>query len=262
MDLSTLMTSQSVCRRFQTTILFVLSCPTAHANSDPDQLAIHPALTSRFYALFQFDRRHRLYNWEEMKRLPDFEVDSFRTLPWAQTDSERVLYLRPEASWRHLRVTRGRHIITKLDLCKFRIMGLGVSQMQYFQVDLPSSGLTMGILYDLVLCLDATKYRRPRWWRLLPGRHLSSYDEWLLLKLKTRTPDMRRFMTIFPYDRDCPHSAVMMVQCLKHVMGPGFDDPSPRDKDTRYPETKDEIPGCFPWQGCAVPKSGLPGSQR
>lgn len=256
-DLLTLLTSQAVCRRFHTTIQSILLFPSANANSDPAQLAIHPTLESRFYTLFNSDRC--LNDPEGRNGIPDLGYDvlrPFQKLPWAQIASKRALYLRPEASWRHLRLTKGRHIITKLDLCKVLTAQRGTS-MKYFQVDLPPSGLTMGVLYDLLLSPQATMYRATRRWRLLLGKHISSYDKWNLVAAKKRYPSERQLMTVFSDDQDRPHSAVILVQGLQTCTDSGIS--RPREEGTWYPETTGEIPDCFPWQGCALPRSGLPG---
>lgn len=249
-DFLTLLTSQAVCRQFNAIIRSILSRPTAGADSNPAQLIINHVLEKKFPSLIDSNNC-----WEhdpDDKSVPYLDDDierPFQKLPWAQAEAKRAVYLRPEASWRQLRLTKGRHIITQLDLCKMLTV-FGGTSMKYLEVELPPSGLTMGVLYDLLLSPDASLLSETRRWRILPGRHLRSYDEWNQIKLRHQYFSERYITTVFPYEQGRPHSAVLLIEGQRGCTGyPGF---KPRNNDVWHPERIDEKTlECFPWQGCS-----------
>lgn len=120
----------------------------------------------------------------------------FRRLPWAARGGDdgntapRDAYLRPGASWRHLSVTFARGPpITRLEIVKSysneNFNEDGRDHVQHLLVDLSSSGgfLTMGLLYDLLLCGGgvgddsvATFGRETGAWDLILGRKLRNSD--------------------------------------------------------------------------------------
>lgn len=248
-DLLTLMTSQAVCRQFRDIAQVILSRPTADADSNPAQLAIHPVLETKFSSLL--DSNNCFEHDPNSKSRPHLKDDidrPFQTLSWAQTDAKRAPYLRPEASWRRLRLTKGRHTITRLDLCKILTVYGGTS-MKYFQLELPPSGLTMGILYDFLLSSKATFDSQTRRWRLLAGKHLISYDEWWKVRGRSSYPSENAIMEVFANNQDHPHSAVLLVEGLRGCTGPWGH--KPREDGVWYPESiGKETLECFPWQGC------------
>lgn len=121
----------------------------------------------------------------------------FRRLPWVACGLEngdggdlRDVYLRPGASWRDLSVTFARAPpITRLEIVKSYssedFNEDGRDHVQHLLIDLSTSGgfLTMGLLYDLLLCGGsvgdesvATFGSETGAWDLLLGRRLRSYD--------------------------------------------------------------------------------------
>ncbi|KAI1807557.1 hypothetical protein F4811DRAFT_443214 [Daldinia bambusicola] len=99
----------------------------------------------------------------------------FRRLPWAQTESERDAYLRPGATWREISLTFGRAPIIHLDVVK-SFFAQGGDVVDYYQVDLPPSGMTMGLFYDVLLSDKATYGHETGSWELIVGRRLRSFD--------------------------------------------------------------------------------------
>lgn len=116
----------------------------------------------------------------------------FRCLPWATHIEARRCFLGPGASWRSISVTFGSGSpITHLDIVKTysgdEYNDEGRDHVQYLQVDLSASGhtgyLTMGLLYDLLLCggrvgdINAATFGGETGsWELLLGKRLVSYD--------------------------------------------------------------------------------------
>lgn len=132
----------------------------------------------------------------------------FRRLPWASPRSGnddpalRDVYLRPGASWRDLSVTFAcGPPITRLEIVKSYssedFNEDGRDHVQHLLVDLSTSSggfLTMGLLYDLLLCggavgddSAATFGCETGAWDLLLGRRLRSYD--LLVEYECFIPD-------------------------------------------------------------------------
>ncbi|KAI1082902.1 hypothetical protein F5B20DRAFT_597144 [Whalleya microplaca] len=173
-DLSSLIIAQSVCKPFRTAIQRIFPHPrpkpTVHTQDGPTvEPAIHPLLWRKFHALFDTnscDGKLR-GNVEQL----------FRSLPWAGTEASRAPFLRPAATWRPMSVTWGGPRITRVDVCKFHTAESRTS-MSYYQLKLPDAGLTMGLLYD-VLLKKRSPFECSNSWRLLLGKRLGSYDEWL-----------------------------------------------------------------------------------
>ncbi|KAI7775121.1 hypothetical protein LA080_007354 [Diaporthe eres] len=134
----------------------------------------------------------------------------FRRLPWAGagggggdqvSKARRDAYLRPGASWRGLSVTFARGPpVTRLEVVKSysseHFNAHGRDHVQHLLVDLSASGgfLTVGLLYDLLLCgggvgddSAATFGGETGAWDLLLGRRLRSYD--LLVEYECFIPD-------------------------------------------------------------------------
>ncbi|KAI8630990.1 hypothetical protein F5Y19DRAFT_42236 [Xylariaceae sp. FL1651] len=102
----------------------------------------------------------------------------FRRLPWAAASDPlcREAFLRPEASWRGLSCTFGSSPpIRCLDIVKSFDTDTG-TPVTYSQVELPASGLTMGLLYDILLCEETLYGPETGSWELLVGKSLKSFD--------------------------------------------------------------------------------------
>lgn len=158
----------------------------------------------------------------------------FRRLPWAapaprcengnycSTVLVRDAYLRPGASWRDLSVTFAcGPPITRLEIVKsYSSEDLnedGRDHVQHLLVDLSNSGggfLTMGLLYDLLLCggavgddSAATFGCETGAWDLLLGRRLRSYD--LLVEYECFIPDDEELVDFGP---EAEGSAILCVR--------------------------------------------------
>ncbi|KAL7627915.1 hypothetical protein AAE478_002110 [Parahypoxylon ruwenzoriense] len=183
--LQSLITSQLTNRRLQALAHDVIAnsqnMPVARyeggGGGGGDGTQIHPLLKSRFGELFN---TAECFTTQEKQTLAYLTLDGdytlpFRRLPWAHDESLRRAYLRPEASWRNISLTFGRPPITHLDVVKSYSAPEGDS-VDYYQVDLPPPGLTMGVFYDVLLCDKATYGRETGSWELILGRRLRSYD--------------------------------------------------------------------------------------
>jgi len=115
----------------------------------------------------------------------------------SMSDSRTAAFLRPEASWRSLSPTFGSsplfssssstsstagtssrgssNIIRRLDVVKDFDTETGCP-VSYSQVALPPSGLTMEMLYDVLLCEEATYGHETGSWELLVGKALKNFD--------------------------------------------------------------------------------------
>ncbi|KAI1089595.1 hypothetical protein F5B19DRAFT_485084 [Rostrohypoxylon terebratum] len=152
--------------------------PAPFFGSQFQEIQIHPFLKTKFKGLFNTADCFRA---EEKARLAyltlngDFTL-SFRRLPWTRDETKSKAYLRPEASWRNISLTFGRAPITHLDIIKSYSDTEGDS-VDYYQLEIPPSGLTMGLFYDVLLCDTATYRRETGSWELLVEKRLRSYDE-------------------------------------------------------------------------------------
>lgn len=124
----------------------------------------------------------------------------FRRLPWAGDAALRDAYLGAGASWRGVSVTFARGPpVTHLEVVKSYssedLDAGGRDHVQHLRVDLPAPGfLTMGLLYDLLLCgggvgdgRAATFGPETGGWDLLLGRRLRSRG--LLVEYECFIPD-------------------------------------------------------------------------
>lgn len=158
---------------------------------------MNPVLLLDFTPLFSTSA---CFTPAERRRMPWFlPLDGdvarpFRRLPWAAAErgvgAPREAYLRPGASWRGLSVTLARGPpVTRLEVVKGYTSETfnedGRDHVQHLLVDLSASGgyLTMGVLYDLLLCgggvgdgSAATFGGETGGWGLLVGRRLRSFD--------------------------------------------------------------------------------------
>lgn len=159
----------------------------------------------------------------------------FRRLPWAahgpsdggagdshgDAGPRRESYLRPGASWRGLGVTLARGApVTRLEVVKSYSSETfnedGRDHVQHLLVDLSASGgfLTMGVLYDLLLCgggvgdgSAATFGGETGAWDLLVGRRLRSFD--LLVEYECFIPDDEELVDSGP---EAEGSAILYVR--------------------------------------------------
>ncbi|RYP42075.1 hypothetical protein DL768_010400 [Monosporascus sp. mg162] len=182
-DLQSLIVSQLTSQRFHAAVQDVLANAQNRGlrqNSlSEEKPAVHPLWASKFEGLFNSADCFTEAERRELRYLTldgDFTLP-FRRLPWARTGLGRAAYLRPEASWRSLSLTFGKAPITQLDLVKsYSYGGDGGDSVEYYQVDVPSSGLTMGLFYDVLLCKSASYGNETGGWELLLGKRLRSYD--------------------------------------------------------------------------------------
>ncbi|KAI8962213.1 hypothetical protein F5Y11DRAFT_196779 [Daldinia sp. FL1419] len=180
-DLQSLVLLQLMNRRLHALvrdILYVVKdVSITENNDDAEATRIHPLWMTKFNSLFNTSD---CFSDVERKKMAFLTLDGdytlpFCRLPWAQTESKRDAYLRPEASWREISLTFGRAPITHLDVIKSYSAPEG-DAVDYYQVDLPLSGITMGIYYDILLGEKATYRHETGSWELIVGRRLHSFD--------------------------------------------------------------------------------------
>ncbi|KAI1281680.1 hypothetical protein F5Y07DRAFT_411744 [Xylaria sp. FL0933] len=199
-DLQSTLLAQRVNRRFRDVIQDVVlrgastssssssSSYTQSGSTDPQRYpsevgraAINPLLQRKFKGLFDssdcFTSLERARFW--FLTLDGDATLPFRRLPWAAAAAgqpSRDVFLRPGASWRGLSPTFGIAPRTRrLDVVK-SFEGDTQSPVAYFQVELPESGLTMELLYDILLCEEALYGSDTGSWQLLFGKRFKSFD--------------------------------------------------------------------------------------
>ncbi|KAI0972874.1 hypothetical protein F4678DRAFT_427211 [Xylaria arbuscula] len=184
-DLQSAILAQRVSRRFRDVLQdAVLRSESADSLSDfcysgSSRGDVNSFLQSRFTGLFSsadcFTAVERARYW--VLTLDGDATLPFRRLPWATgVLSSRDAFLRPEASWRGLSPTFGTGPRTRrLDVVK-SFESDTASPVAYFQVELPESGLNMGLLYDILLCEEALYGTDTGSWQLLFGKSLKSFD--------------------------------------------------------------------------------------
>ncbi|KAI2781615.1 hypothetical protein F4815DRAFT_68754 [Daldinia loculata] len=231
-DLTSLILSQRVCKRFQATIERILfQLPLRRAWDGTNPIGVCPLLLGKFSHLFVNGKGEFSPDEGWNTGIP------FRRLPWAakrQADGAAVKavamqdspYLRREASWRRLSVTFGAGpSVRSVDVIKVLTVYGGTS-MEYKQLDIPPplsevSGnadesveegregiLTMGLLYDLLASGVGHMGQITTSWQFLPGSRLGSYNDWQKLRLQNRYPDVKRIKELFVKDNE---SAVLFV---------------------------------------------------
>ncbi|KAI1650420.1 uncharacterized protein F4817DRAFT_260982 [Daldinia loculata] len=176
--------------------------------SDDEGTRIHPLWRTKFKGLFDTSD---CFTDEEKTRTAFLTLNGdytlpFRRLPWAQTESERDAYRRPGASWREISLTFGRAPIIHLDVVKSYSAAEG-DAVDYYQVDLPPSGMTMGLFYDVLLCDKATYGYETGSWELMVGRKLHSFD--VLFEYECFIPDDRDLVDI---GKEARQAAVLYVR--------------------------------------------------
>ncbi|KAI1137816.1 hypothetical protein F5Y05DRAFT_62867 [Hypoxylon sp. FL0543] len=181
LDLQSLITSQLTNRRLhalvQDAIHNVHTSTTYNAKENAGETQINPLWNAKFQGLFN---TADCFSVEEKKRMFYLSLNGdytlpFSRLPWAKRESQRKAYLCPEASWRNISLTFGHAPITHLDVVKSYSAPEGDS-IDYYQVELPPSGMTMGLFWDVLLSEQATYHCETGSWELIVGRQLRSYD--------------------------------------------------------------------------------------
>ena len=235
---------------------------------------MNPVLAQNFAPLFSSSAcftsaEHRRTRW--FLSLNGDVTKPFRRLPWAAAadgggDGDRdgdgggnaarlalrEAYLRPGASWRDMSVTFARGPpITRLEIIKSYSSEFlneeGRDHVQYLLVHLPRSSmvgggggfLTMGILYDLLLCgggvgdaSAATFGNETGNWDLLIGRRLRSYD--LLVEYECFIHNDDELVDSGP---EAEGSAILYVRGGTVEVG---------DQDRRFTEPEDDEIGWVP----------------
>jgi hypothetical protein len=190
-DLQSLILAQRVSRRLrgviQDAVLHNAPAPQAREHSKTTrgeieiEIEINPFLQTRFKGLFNsadcFTAAERARYW--VLTLDGDATLPFRRLPWAgdSDPARRDAFLRAEATWRELSPTfaSSSPLVRSLDVVKSFESETG-SPVAYFQVELPPSGLSVGFLYDVLLCEDALYGSDTGSWELLVGKSLKSFD--------------------------------------------------------------------------------------
>ncbi|KAI1379658.1 hypothetical protein F4677DRAFT_338520 [Hypoxylon crocopeplum] len=211
-DLKALITSQLTNRRFnalvQDAIYNIQNISTAYYEDDDDEIRIHPLWRTTFKGLFNTADCFTVMEKRRMAFLSlngDYTLPFYR-LPWAQKESKRNAYLRPGASWRNISLTFGGPPIKHLDVVKSYSAPEGDS-VEYYQLDLASSGMTMGLFYDVLLCENATYGSETGSWELILRRRLRSYD--VLSEYECFIPDDR---DLVDFGEEARQAAVLYVR--------------------------------------------------
>ncbi|KAI0009999.1 hypothetical protein F4779DRAFT_579513 [Xylariaceae sp. FL0662B] len=248
-DLPSLIVAQSVCRAFKATIehIFPKNLSRSSTQGDVGEINFHPLLMSKFGTLF--DTNSCLPETDELRCLDNDITLPFRCLPWAITEATRAPYLYPEATWRQMSVTWGGPPITRLDLCSSMTVYGGTS-MAYYQVELPPAGLTMGLLYDLLLSYRIIFNSSTRDWQLLLGKHLESYGDWQILSSQSTYPSPGAIRRLFADYNGTGQSAVLLVHSSRGCTGN-----TPKDiGDAWRPKPIGAgKPVLHQWKGCRLP---------
>ncbi|KAI0155037.1 hypothetical protein GGR57DRAFT_104062 [Xylariaceae sp. FL1272] len=111
----------------------------------------------------------------------------FRRLPWVTLRQTRDVFLHPDASWRNLSPTlvRGPRI-SKLDVIwQSHAPWLGRNFVCYAQVEIPASGLTLELLYNILWSEElhtggygqTPEYGVTMEWQFLFGKSIRNFDE-------------------------------------------------------------------------------------
>ncbi|KAI1460412.1 hypothetical protein F4805DRAFT_392268 [Annulohypoxylon moriforme] len=211
-DLQSLILLQLTNRRLYALVRDVIyniqNASVAGSNNKLRETHIHPFLKIKFKGLFN---TADCFTAAEKSKLAYLSLNGdytlpFRRLPWAQDENKRRAYFRPEASWRDIPLTFGQAPITHLDVVKSYSAPEGDS-VDYYQLEMPSSGMTMGLFYDVLLCDTATYRRETGSWELIVGKRLRSYD--VLSEYECFIPDDR---DLVDYGEDARQAAVLYVR--------------------------------------------------
>lgn len=244
-DIQSLIISQLTSKQFHSVVRDVLlsiqNGDQRHESCPEEKSVIHPLWKFKFRGLFNLadcftegDRARLIY-----LTLDGDYMLPFRRLPWAQDEVRRAAYLRPEASWRPLSLTFGHAPVTHLDVVKTYSSSDGSRDtVDYYQVGLPSSGLSMGLFYDLLLSEGVTYGCNTGGWELLLGKRLRSYD--VLLEYECFIADDSELVEF---------GGVAQQAAILYVRG-GSTYEDNLDQGTWIPRRIGKArPKLFPWQG-------------
>lgn len=256
MDFRAFLLSQVTSRIFRSIVQDMIASVNRSSLSLTRQQEIpclHPLLQTRFAPLFNttdaFTAEERAGNIYYYLSLEGDCTLPFRRLPWAQSEAEREVYLRPGASWRRLPLLGSGRPITHLEIVKGYTTQTSDS-VEYLQVELPSPSccsfssaaagqLTMGAFYDLLLGEQATYKWETGSWELQLGTRLRNID--LLYEYECYVPTDPELL-----DFDAPHCAVLNVLggtgCDQEFLGMNWE-------TCWRPVAGQDPPRCLPWQG-------------
>ncbi|KAI2621164.1 hypothetical protein GGR54DRAFT_600445 [Hypoxylon sp. NC1633] len=239
-DLQTLITAQLTSRRFYMLVQDVMYTIQHRNATDCENVQINPLWMTKFKGLFN---TADCFTTAEKTRKAFLSLNGdhmlpFRRLPWTQLQDKRAAYLQPRASWRDISLTFSGPPITHLDVVKSYSSPEGDS-VEYYQLDLEPSGMTMGIFYDVLLCDKATYGRKTGSWELILGRRLRSYD--VLSEYECFIPDDR---DLVDWSDEARQAAVLYVRggAVSHNLAFATED----DGWIVSSQTKDRL---LPWQG-------------
>ncbi|TRX89395.1 hypothetical protein FHL15_009693 [Xylaria flabelliformis] len=258
-DLQSTLLAQRVSRRFQGVIqdAVLYSASNSRVNSCSESatgysgLDLNPLLQAKFRGLFHsvecFTAAERARYWA--LTLDGDVTLPFRRLPWAADSSlaYRDAFLRSEASWRRLSPTFGTAPpIRHLDVVKSLEDNID-DPVAYFQVDIPHPGLSMGLLYDILLCEEALYGPDTGSWQLLTGKRLKSFD--VLYRWGCFIDDSRGESQLVG---EKPDAAILFVSGSEWCSHKAID----RHEWTPQRLTKNSRPKFLSWQGPLIDHEG------
>ncbi|KAK8082040.1 hypothetical protein PG996_000821 [Apiospora saccharicola] len=251
--------SQATSRIFRSIVQDMITSVNKSSSSSTirqqqERFCLHPFLQTRFAPLFNtsdaFTADERARNVYYYLSLEGDCTLPFRRLQWAQSEAEREVYLRAEASWRRLPLLGDGGPITQLEIVKNYTTQTS-DTVEYLQVELtpPSSSssasagqqqLTMGTFFDLLLSKQATYQWETGSWELHLGTRLRNVD--LLYEYECYVPTDPDLL-----DFDAPHCAVLNVLggtgCDQEFLGVNW------ETCWRPRILGENPPRCLPWQG-------------
>ncbi|KAI1266102.1 hypothetical protein F5Y18DRAFT_37175 [Xylariaceae sp. FL1019] len=136
----------------------------------------------------------------------------FRRLPWVSLRQTRDVFLRSDASWRNLSPTlmRGPRISVLDVVWQAHAPWLGRNFVSYAQVEVPASGLTLELLYNILWSEElhtgghgqTPEYGVTMGWQFLFGKSIRNFDEIRRLGLHHSLgsyffPDTERYRSAF-----------------------------------------------------------------
>ncbi|KAI1209362.1 uncharacterized protein F4807DRAFT_91448 [Annulohypoxylon truncatum] len=243
-DLQSLILLQLTNRRLHALVRDVIyniqNVSAASHSTHFEETQIHPFLKAKFKGLFN---TADCFTAAEKGRLAYLSLNGdyilpFRRLPWAQRQDKRQVYFRPEASWRDLNLTFGQAPITHLDIVKSYSAPEGDS-VDYYQLEMPPSGMTMGLFYDVLLCDTGTYRRETGSWELIVGKRLRSYD--VLSEYECFIPDDRELVD---YGKEARQAAVLYVRG-----GPVSRNITSEAEENEWISSSQNKQRLLPWQG-------------
>ncbi|KAI1397166.1 hypothetical protein F4819DRAFT_92832 [Hypoxylon fuscum] len=246
-DLQTLIILQFTNRTLRTLALDVIhNTSTSSHMEDGEEMQIHPLWKAKFRGIFNtMDYFMDDCFTAAQKRTTPIPIivsdhmhpyiHPFCRLPWAQVESERSAYIRPEASWKTINLTFGQPPIMHLDVVKC-YFAIEARTVDHYQLELEPPGLTMGLFYDILLCETATYGRETGCWELIPGRRLPSSA--IKSKYECFVPDDS---DLVDFSEEARQAAILYVRG-----GPIYGFPPEPESWVVSSQTKERL---LPWQG-------------